>query len=86
VGVAVVVGGDLALRQVGDLADLHGHEDRVRDVLHHHGSLQSLVDGRAGAGGVKDGENMSIAVPKNSRVTFSYVLSTHLVTAIVSPA
>ena len=39
-----------------------------------------------GAGGVPGGANMSITVPANSRVTFTYVRSTHLVTAIVSPA
>ncbi len=39
-----------------------------------------------GAGGVLNGPNLSLTVPASSRVTFSYVKSTHLVTAIVSPA
>ena len=40
----------------------------------------------SGAGGVLNGANLSVIVPANSGVTFTYVKSTHLVTAIVSPA
>jgi glycosidase len=39
-----------------------------------------------GAGGVPNGANYSITVPASSRVTFSYVKATHLLTAVISPA
>jgi len=39
-----------------------------------------------GVSGVLNGANLSVTVPTNSRVTFTYVKSTHLATAIVSPA
>jgi hypothetical protein len=39
-----------------------------------------------GAGGVPNGANYSLTLPANSRVTFSYVKATHILTAVVSPA
>lgn len=38
-----------------------------------------------GAGGVANGPNLSVVVPANSRVTFSYVRSTHVIQAVVTP-
>jgi hypothetical protein len=37
-----------------------------------------------GAGGVPDGANLPLTVPAGARVTFSYVLGTHVVTASVT--
>jgi glycosidase len=39
-----------------------------------------------GAGGTPNGANMAITVPASSRVTFSYVKTSHLLTYIVTPA
>lgn len=39
-----------------------------------------------GAGGTPNGANMAITVPASSRITFSYVRSSHLLTYIVTPA
>ena len=43
-------------------------------------------DENYGAGGVPNGPNMAITVPADSRVTFSYNGSTHVLTYVVTPA